>query len=116
MRYPGSDPLCSFHVEKLILLPVTISQSRHKGLVVDVGGHCQGSDPTAMSSSRCPQAGLLLEEKQCLSEEQEQYRRMLNRKEKKDRCVNNCLDLSDVSQVREVFPCWTGDDRSSRRE
>ncbi|KAI4586742.1 hypothetical protein MJG53_004529 [Ovis ammon polii x Ovis aries] len=45
------------------------------------------------------QAGLLLEEKQCLSEEQEQYRRMLNRKEKKDRCVNNCLDLSDISQV-----------------
>lgn len=73
MRHPGSDPLCSFHLEK-ILLPLTISQSFQKGLVVDTGGHCQGYGHTAMSSSGHHQAGLLgiflPEGKQCQSEEQ----------------------------------------------
>ena len=58
----------------------------------------------------------LHEEKQCHSENQDRCRRMLNRKEKKDRCIKNCMDISDVSQVREEFLCWTGDDRTSRRE
>lgn len=57
-----------------------------------------------------------LEEKQCQSREQERCRWILNREEKKDRCIKNCTDISDISQVREVFPRWTGDDRASRRE
>lgn len=35
---------------------------------------------------------------------------------RKTHALKNCMDIPDTSQIREVFPCWSGDDGAGRRE